>query len=65
MACLCMMQATAASTSSPVFFTGEMVFPWMFEDLVALQPFKKLAIAVAEADSAGRNARACSCCHIL
>ena len=51
MACLCMMQATAASTSSPVFFTGEMVFPWMFEDLVALQPFKKLAIAVAEADS--------------
>jgi hypothetical protein len=43
-------QAAAASASSPVFFTGEMIFPWMFDDLAGLQPLKELAHAVAEAD---------------
>lgn len=43
-------QAAAGSTSAPVFFTGEMVFPWMFEDLAALRPLKAVANAVAEAE---------------
>lgn len=32
--------ALAASSDTPVFFTGEMVFPFMFDDIAALQPLK-------------------------
>jgi hypothetical protein len=34
----------------PVLFTGEMIFPWMFEDIAALRPLKPLADALAQAD---------------
>ena len=47
--CRCL-QAAAGSSSAPVFFTGEMVFPWMFDDLAGLRPLKDLAHAVAEID---------------
>jgi pimeloyl-ACP methyl ester carboxylesterase len=32
----------------PVFFTGEMIYPWMFEELGALRPFREAAELVAE-----------------
>lgn len=47
-------QAAAASTAAPVFFTGEMVFPWMFDDIAALRPLKKVAEAVANAEDWSR-----------
>jgi hypothetical protein len=31
----------------PVMFTGEMVFPWMFDDFAALQPYKAAADLLA------------------
>eukprot|EP00882_Tetradesmus_deserticola_P020946 GHRQ01022637.1.p1 GENE.GHRQ01022637.1~~GHRQ01022637.1.p1 ORF type:complete len:149 (+),score=67.59 GHRQ01022637.1:582-1028(+) len=31
----------------PVMFTGEMVFPWMFEDFAALRPYKAAADVLA------------------
>jgi len=31
----------------PVMFTGEMVFPWMFDDVAALRPLKEAAEVVA------------------
>lgn len=45
------MQAAAASTATPVFFTGEMVFPWLFDDIAGLRPFKQVAEVIAEADA--------------
>ncbi|CAM6115733.1 unnamed protein product [Calypogeia fissa] len=38
----------AASNSQKVLFTGEMIFPWMFDELKALQPFKEAANILAE-----------------
>ncbi|KAI5055698.1 hypothetical protein GOP47_0029219 [Adiantum capillus-veneris] len=37
----------AAKNGEPVFFTGEMVFPWMFDELTALRPLKELANLLA------------------
>lgn len=31
-----------------MFFTGEMVFPWMFEDVAALRPYKQAADLIAD-----------------
>jgi hypothetical protein len=31
-----------------VLFTGEMVFPWMFQDFAYLQPFKEAADLLAD-----------------
>ncbi|EFN50920.1 hypothetical protein CHLNCDRAFT_141711 [Chlorella variabilis] len=36
-----------ANAGQPVMFTGEMVFPWMFEDFAALRPLKEAAEIVA------------------
>eukprot|EP00798_Chlamydomonas_sp_ICE-L_P004099 gene4099-14200_t len=33
----------AVKTKRPVYFTGEMVFPWMYEDFAELRPFKDTA----------------------
>lgn len=44
------MQLAASSASGKVLFTGEMVFPWMFEDLAGLRPFRELAHLVARHD---------------
>lgn len=34
-----------------MLFTGEMVFPWMFEDVAALRPYREAAnILAAKAD---------------
>ncbi|KAH9308980.1 hypothetical protein KI387_036891, partial [Taxus chinensis] len=38
----------AAKEGRPVFFTGEMVFPWMFDEIGALQPLKEAAHILAE-----------------
>ncbi|CAL8463199.1 g2733 [Coccomyxa elongata] len=40
--------AQAVANGTPVMFTGEMVFPWMFEDFAALAPLQAAAEAVAE-----------------
>eukprot|EP00891_Asterochloris_glomerata_P005079 jgi/Astpho2/5079/Aster-08016 len=37
----------AAQAGRDVMFTGEMVFPWMFEDFAALRPFKEAADLLA------------------
>lgn len=37
----------AAESGQPVFFTGEMVFPWMFDEIAALQPLKEVANLLA------------------
>ncbi|KAK8938861.1 hypothetical protein KSP39_PZI011063 [Platanthera zijinensis] len=39
---------TAAKENRPVFFTGEMIFPWMFDEFHALKPFKEAAHLLAE-----------------
>jgi hypothetical protein len=39
--------AVALLAGKPVMFTGEMVFPWMFEDFAALQPYKAAADLLA------------------
>lgn len=36
-----------AQAGKPVMFTGEMVFPWMFEDFAALRPYKAAADLLA------------------
>ncbi|XP_020587533.1 uncharacterized protein LOC110029539 [Phalaenopsis equestris] len=41
---------SAAKEARPVFFTGEMVFPWMFDEFNALRPFKEAAHLLAEKD---------------
>ncbi|MFA6208091.1 MAG: alpha/beta fold hydrolase [Candidatus Obscuribacterales bacterium] len=33
--------------SSPIFFSGEMVYPWMFEEYTCLKPFKEVAELLA------------------
>ncbi|EEF50593.1 proline iminopeptidase [Ricinus communis] len=38
----------AAKEGRPVFFTGEMVFPWMFDEIHALKQFKETAQLLAE-----------------
>lgn len=38
----------AAKETRPVFFTGEMIFPWMFDEFHALRPFKEAAHLLAE-----------------
>ncbi|GKA74843.1 hypothetical protein Tco_0781221 [Tanacetum coccineum] len=38
----------AAKEGQPVLLTGEMVFPWMFDEIHALKPFKEAAILLAE-----------------
>lgn len=32
----------------PLLFTGEMMFPWMFDEIRSLRPFKQVAEAIAE-----------------
>ena len=44
-----MLQAAAYGDESDlVLFTGEMVFPWMFEDLAGLRPMKGVAELLAQ-----------------
>ncbi|XP_024989423.1 uncharacterized protein LOC112523959 [Cynara cardunculus var. scolymus] len=38
----------AAKEGRPVLLTGEMVFPWMFDEIHALRPFKEAANLLAE-----------------
>ncbi|XP_076892836.1 uncharacterized protein LOC143544672 [Bidens hawaiensis] len=38
----------AAKEGRPIFLTGEMVFPWMFDEIHALRPFKEAANLLAE-----------------
>lgn len=38
----------AAKEGRPVLFTGEMVFPWMFDEISALKPFKEVANVLSE-----------------
>ncbi|PQM37056.1 uncharacterized protein Pyn_03155 [Prunus yedoensis var. nudiflora] len=38
----------AAKEGRPVFFTGEMIFPWMFDEIHALRKFKGAAHILAE-----------------
>ncbi|KAL2490319.1 alpha/beta-Hydrolases superfamily protein [Abeliophyllum distichum] len=38
----------AVKEERPVLFTGEMIFPWMFEEMHALRPFKEVAKLLAE-----------------
>ncbi|TXG62945.1 hypothetical protein EZV62_009939 [Acer yangbiense] len=38
----------AAKEGRPVFFTGEMIFPWMFDEIHALRLFKEAAHLLAE-----------------
>lgn len=35
----------------PLFFTGEMMFSWMFEEIRSLRPFEGAALALAKRDS--------------
>ncbi|PKA63482.1 hypothetical protein AXF42_Ash005377 [Apostasia shenzhenica] len=37
----------AAKENRPVFFTGEMIFPWMYDEFHALKPFKEAAHLLA------------------
>ncbi|KAJ0962925.1 hypothetical protein J5N97_028047 [Dioscorea zingiberensis] len=38
----------ASKERRPVYFTGEMIFPWMFDEINALRPFKETAHLLAE-----------------
>ncbi|XP_074329275.1 uncharacterized protein LOC141666923 isoform X1 [Apium graveolens] len=38
----------AVKEGRPVMFTGEMIYPWMFDELNALKPFKEAAHLLAE-----------------
>ncbi|XP_058737413.1 uncharacterized protein LOC131609657 isoform X1 [Vicia villosa] len=38
----------AAREGLPVYFTGEMIFPWMFDEIHALKPFKEVAHILSE-----------------
>ncbi|XP_060668502.1 uncharacterized protein LOC107432885 isoform X2 [Ziziphus jujuba] len=38
----------AAKQGDPVYFTGEMIFPWMFDEIHALKQFKDAAHILAE-----------------
>ena len=37
-----------ATTARPLLLTGEMIYPWMFEQVAALRPFRPAAEALAE-----------------
>lgn len=37
-----------AVTARPLLFTGEMMFPWMFDQIAALRPFRDATMALAE-----------------
>ncbi|PHP28145.1 alpha/beta fold hydrolase [Limimaricola cinnabarinus] len=37
-----------ADDARPLLFTGEMIYPWMFDDIRALRPFKPAAEALAQ-----------------
>jgi proline iminopeptidase len=37
-----------ATDARPLLFTGEMIYPWMFEQVAALRPFREAAEALAE-----------------
>ena len=39
-----------AAAATPLLFTGEMMYPWMFRDIAALRPFAGAADLLAEAD---------------
>ncbi|WP_250006419.1 alpha/beta fold hydrolase [Actinoplanes sp. M2I2] len=39
-----------AAAADPLLFTGEMMYPWMFEQIAALRPFAAAAGLLAEAD---------------
>ncbi|MDN3311563.1 alpha/beta fold hydrolase [Microbacterium oryzae] len=39
-----------AATDGPMPFTGEMFFPWMFDEIASLRPFREAAHALAAAD---------------
>lgn len=39
-----------AEDADPLLLTGEMMFPWMFEDIRALRPFREVAEMLAEFD---------------
>jgi hypothetical protein len=36
------------STGQPVYFTGEMIYPWMFDEQARLRPLKEAAHILAE-----------------
>ncbi|KAL4024448.1 proline iminopeptidase [Cucumis melo var. makuwa] len=38
----------AVKEGCPVYFTGEMIFPWMFDEIHALRPFKDAAHILAD-----------------
>eukprot|EP01024_Parvocaulis_polyphysoides_P070187 TRINITY_DN8643_c0_g2_i1.p2 TRINITY_DN8643_c0_g2~~TRINITY_DN8643_c0_g2_i1.p2 ORF type:complete len:202 (-),score=23.82 TRINITY_DN8643_c0_g2_i1:369-974(-) len=42
---------SAAQEGRPVLFTGEMIFPWMFEDLAGLRSIREAAECVAQSTS--------------
>lgn len=42
-----------ASSARPLLFTGEMMYPWMFDDIAAMRPFKAGAEALAQRKPAG------------
>ncbi|KAG1671871.1 hypothetical protein FOA52_003438 [Chlamydomonas sp. UWO 241] len=44
----------AASSGRPVLFTGEMVFPWMFDDFACLRPYKAAAELIAQKSDWGK-----------
>ncbi|MYS82920.1 alpha/beta fold hydrolase [Embleya scabrispora] len=39
-----------AETADPLLFTGEMMYPWMFEEIAALRPFREAADLLAHHD---------------
>lgn len=43
--------ASFHTTARPMLFTGEMMYPWMFDDITALRPFKAGADALAQRNS--------------
>lgn len=42
-----------ATSARPLLFTGEMIYPWMFEQVAALHPFRAAAEALAARDDWG------------
>ncbi|KAJ3683087.1 hypothetical protein LUZ60_013314 [Juncus effusus] len=40
----------AVKENRPVYFTGEMIFPWMFDEINALTPFKETAHLLSEVE---------------
>ena len=43
-----------SNPDEPVYFTGEMIYPWMFEDYAYLEPMKEAAHILAEHDGWSR-----------